>query len=168
MTTLSTEGYTTININSTEITLQKGYGFYTTLTAYNPSITLQGNQKFSIDIAGNATSLIRQPLINVNGKIQFEDFYMLHPPTIYTDGRNTTLSGNITLNIYVFDEATIALPYKFNSSITIKYEKTTNGVQRSHITPSDDPLYNTTYNIHRSDITNPAFSQEFKGDCQAR
>ena len=47
---------------------------------------------------------------------------MLHPPTIYTDGRTTTLSGKITLGIYVSDEYTIALPYKFESSITVKYE----------------------------------------------
>ncbi len=47
---------------------------------------------------------------------------MLHPPTIYTDGRTTTLSGKITLNIYASDEYTIALPYKLQSSITVKYE----------------------------------------------
>lgn len=124
MSTLNTEGYKSIQVNSIEVTVQKGYGFYTTLTAYNPSITLQNNnQSITMDITGNATFLIRQPRISVDGKIQFENFYMLHPPTIYTDGRNTTLSGKITLEIYVSDEATIALPYKFNSPITVKYEK---------------------------------------------
>jgi hypothetical protein len=123
ISTLGTEGYKAIQINSSEITVQGGYGFYTTLIAYNPSITLQNNQTTTIDINGNATFLIRQPVINVSGKIEFEDFFMLHPPTIYTDGRTTTLSGNITLNIYVSDEDTIALPYKFNSPITVKYEE---------------------------------------------
>jgi len=137
ITSINLEGYNTIQINSTEITVQKGCGFYTTLTAYNPYITLQnsqttyvnaGNNKIagqtlSIDINGNVTFLIRQPEISVNGEIQFENFYMLHPPTIYTDGRNTTLSGNITLYIYASDEATIALPYKFNSPISVKYAK---------------------------------------------
>lgn len=121
--TLSTEGYETIQISGIEISLQQGCGFYATLIAYNPSITLQGNQTTTINITGQATFLLRQPQINVNGKIQFENFYMLHPPTIYTNGRNTTLSGNITLNIYVSDETTIALPYKLNSPITVKYEK---------------------------------------------
>ena len=120
--TLNTSNFNTILINSTEVTVQNGYGFYTTITAFNPSITLQGDQTTSLNIKGNATFLIRQPEITVNGKIQFENFYMLHPPTIYSDGRNTTLSGKITLNIYVSDEYTIALPYKFQSSITVKYE----------------------------------------------
>ena len=120
--TLNTNSFNTILINSTEITVQNGYGFYTNLTASNPSITLQGDQTTSLNIKGNATFLLRQPEITVNGKIQFENFYMLHPPTIYTDGQTTTLSGKITLNIYVSDEYTIALPYKFQSSITVKYE----------------------------------------------
>lgn len=75
-----------------------------------------------MNIKGNVTFLLRQPEITVNGKIRFENFYMLHPPTIYTDGRTTTLSGKITLNIYASDGYTIALPYKFESSITVKYE----------------------------------------------
>jgi hypothetical protein len=123
ISTLGTERYKTIQIDSSEITVQGGYGFYTTLIAYNPSITLQNNQTTAIDITGNATFLIRQPEISVNGRITFENFHMLHPPTIYTDGRSTTLSGDIALGIYVSDEATIALPYKFNSPITVKYEK---------------------------------------------
>lgn len=121
--TLSMERYHKIKISSTKLTLQKGYGFYASLIAYNPSVTLEGSQTAKIDITGYATFLLRQPEINVNGKIQFENFYMLHPPTIYTDGGNTTLSGNIVLNIYVSDDATIVLPYKFNSPITVKYEK---------------------------------------------
>lgn len=137
ITSINLEGCNTIQINSTEITVQKGCGFYTTLTAYNPYITLQssqttyinaGNNKiagqtFTIQINSNVTILVRQPEISVNGEIQFENFYMLHPPTIYTDGRNTTLSGNITLYIYASDEATIALPYQFNSPISVKYAK---------------------------------------------
>lgn len=121
--TLNTNGYNAIVVDSTRITIQRGYGFYATLIAYNPSITLQGNQITSLTINGNATFLLRQPKISISGTIQFEDFYMLHPPIIYTDGRTTTLSGNITLNICVSDEYTIALPYKFNSPITVRYEK---------------------------------------------
>jgi len=124
ISTLNTGEYDSIQINSTEITVQGGYGFYSTLIAYNPSMTLQNNQTTTAtDLSGNVTFLIRQPIINVNGKIEFEDFFMLHPPTIYTDGRNTTLSGDITFTIYVSDENTIALPYKLNSPITVKYEE---------------------------------------------
>jgi hypothetical protein len=47
---------------------------------------------------------------------------MMHPPTIYTDGRSTTLSGNITLKAYTSDKYTIALPYKLNSAIKVRYE----------------------------------------------
>jgi hypothetical protein len=133
-TNIGTEGYNINQISSTKIILQEGYGFYTIITAYNPSITLQGNQtdylmagdnkvegqKLSIEINGYVTFLIRQPKLSVNGEIQFENFYMLHPSTIYTDGRNTTLNGNITLSIYV---SGIALPYKFNSPIRVKYAK---------------------------------------------
>ena len=121
--TLNTNGYNTILLKSSQITIQRGYGFYTTLIASNPTITLKGNLATSATINGNATLLLRQPEISINGTIQFENFYMLHPPTIYTDGRTTMLSGNITLNIYVSDAYTIALPYKFQSSITVKYEK---------------------------------------------
>jgi hypothetical protein len=120
--TLNTNSYNTILIKSTKITVQGGYGFYTTLIASNPNITLKGNQTTSATINGNATLLLRQPEISVNGAIQFENFHMLHPPTIYTDGRTTTLRGNATLNIYVSDEYTIALPYKLNSPITVNYQ----------------------------------------------
>ena len=92
------------------------------MTAFNPFITLHGDQTISLNIKGNVTFLLRQPEITVDGKIQFENFYMLHPPTISTDGRTTTLSGKIVLNIYISDEYTIALPYKLQSSITVKYE----------------------------------------------
>jgi len=121
--TLNIESCNAILIKSTKITVQRGYGFYTTLIAFNPTITLKGDQTTSATINGNATLLLRQPEISINGVIQFENFYMLHPPTIYTDARTTTLSGNITLNIYVSDAYTIALPYKFQSSITVKYGK---------------------------------------------
>jgi hypothetical protein len=120
--TLSTNSYNTILIKSTNITVQGGYGFYTTLIASNPNITLKGNQTTSATVNGNATLLLRQPEISVNGAIQFKNFYMLHPSPVYTDGRTTTLSGNITLNIYVSDEYTIALPYKLNSPITVNYQ----------------------------------------------
>ena len=123
ISTLGTEAYNTIQIGSSEIAVQGGYGFYTTLMAYNPSITLKNNQTTTIDVNGNVTFLIRQPVINVSGEIEFQDFFTLHPQTIYTDGRNTTLSGDITFTIYVSDENTIALPYKLNSPITVKYEE---------------------------------------------
>jgi len=121
MSTLKIEGYKAIQIQSTEMTIQKGYGFYSTLIAYNPSITLQNNQTISIDIMGNATFLIKQPQMVINGEIQFENFYMLHPSPFYTDGRTTTLSGNVTLHIQLSDEYIIALPYNFNSPITVRY-----------------------------------------------
>lgn len=121
--TLNINSGNSVLIESADITVQGGYGFYTTLTALNPTVTLQGDQSTSVSIRGNVTFILRQPEISVNGNIQFENFYMLHPPTIYTDGRTTTLSGNITLNIYVSDEYSIALPYKLNSPITVTYEK---------------------------------------------
>jgi hypothetical protein len=119
--TVDLENYNCILINSTEITVQGGYGFYTALTASNPSIILQGNRTVSINVNGNATFLLRQPKISVNGEIQFQNFHMLHPPTIYTDGRTTTLTGKITLDIYASDKYSIVLPYEFDSPITVKY-----------------------------------------------
>lgn len=121
--TLSLRGGTRVLISSANITVQSGYGFYTTVLASNPSIVTQGAEVTSMTTNGTATFLLRQPDISVNGSIMFENFYMLHPPTIYTDGRTTTLSGNITLSIYVSDEYTIALPYKLNSPIAVTYEK---------------------------------------------
>jgi hypothetical protein len=125
--TMNKEEYRKIQINSTKIIVQKGYGFYTTLIAQNSTIFLQSNhtdsQTSKIQIAGNVTLLLRQPEINIDGEIQFENFYTLHPPIIYTDGRKTTLNGHITLKIYVSDEYTIALPYKFDSQIKVKYEQ---------------------------------------------
>ncbi len=120
--TLNMNNFNSILINCTEATIQNGYGFYTNLTASNPLITLQGDQTSSFPIKGNVSFLIRQPSIIINGEIQFKNFYMLHPPTVYTDGRTTTLSGKITLNIYASDKYTIALPYKLQSLITVKYE----------------------------------------------
>jgi len=125
--TINKEEHRNIQINSTKITVQKGYGFYTTIVTQNPTISFQSNhtdsQTSKIQIAGNVTLLLRQPEISIDGEIQFENFYMLHPSIIYTDGRKTTLNGHMTLKIYVSDEYTIALPYKFDSQIKVKYEQ---------------------------------------------
>ena len=109
-----------LQINSTQIIVQGGYGFYTAVTVLNPTIILPTNE---LSFSGNLTFILRQPEIFINGTTEFKNFYMLHPPTIYTDGRKTTFKGNLTLHIYVSDEYTIALPYKLNSTIMIKYEK---------------------------------------------
>jgi hypothetical protein len=119
--TTNLKSYNSVFIKSTEITVQGGYGFYTSLTAFNPAISLLGNQTVTINVNGNVTIFLRQPEISVNGTIQFQDFYMLHPSPISTDGRITTLKGNMTLDVYVSDEYSIVLPYKFSSSITVKY-----------------------------------------------
>lgn len=117
---LEGENSNILQINSTQIIIQGGYGFYTIATILNPTIILPTG-KLSFD--GNLTFILRQPKISINGITEFKNFYMLHPPTIYTDGRKTTFEGNLTLHIYVSDEYTIALPYKLNSVITVKYEK---------------------------------------------
>ncbi len=136
VTSVSLAGYDSVNLNSSRITVQKGFGFYTTLIANDPAIIIQSNHDASVSIGsrmiegqtiglqinGRVAFLIRQPKIHVRGEIEFQNLYMLHPPTIYTDGRNITLKGDITLNIYVSDESTIALPYRLNSPITVKYE----------------------------------------------
>jgi hypothetical protein len=121
--TLNIKSHDAILIKSTKIIVQRGYGFYTILIASDPTITLRSNQTTSATINGNVTLLLRRPEISVNGIIQFENFYMLHPSIIYTDGRTTTFSGNISFNIYASDIYTIALPYKFQSLITVKYQK---------------------------------------------
>lgn len=107
-------------INSTEISVHGGYGFYTTITAVDPSILLQDTNE-TWQISGNVTFLVRQPKIDVAGTIQFSDFYMLHPITVYSDGRVTSVSGNLSLDIYLSDKYTIALPYDFQSSTHFEY-----------------------------------------------
>lgn len=118
---LSTESYSTVLIKSKKIVVQSGYGYYTRLIAFDPTIILQGNQTKAISVNGNITLLLRRPKISINGTVQFEDFYMLHPSLIYTDGRTTTLDGNVTLDMLLSDEYIIALPYYFNSPIRVKY-----------------------------------------------
>ena len=136
VTNLTMNRYKIAHIKTSQINTQEAYGFYTKLEVINPEIILEGDkltyilvdnrtieaQTPSIKIMGNITLLVRQPTISINGTMQFRNFYMLHPPTIYTDGRNTTLQGNISLHIYVSDEFSIALPYFLNSPITVKYE----------------------------------------------
>ncbi len=119
---LNLNDYDSVIVDSDEITVQRGYGFYTTLITSDPSITLIGNQTASVTINGSVTFVLRQPEISINGTIRFENFFMLHPSTIITDGRTTILNGDVTLKIYGSDEFTVAVPYKFNSPITVKYE----------------------------------------------
>jgi hypothetical protein len=118
---LNTESYNNVIIKSKKIIVQSGYGYYTRLIAFDPTIILEGNQTKTVSVNGNITLLLRRPKISINGTVQFEDFYMLHPPIIYNDGRTTTLSGNVTLDILLSDEYIIALPYYFNSPIRVKY-----------------------------------------------
>jgi hypothetical protein len=120
--TINSSNLGPIIIDTLSITIQGGHGFYTVVTANDPLITLQGSKPMSINISGNATFLLRQPKITVNGEISFENFYMMHPPTIYTDGRTTTINGNLVLNVYASDKYTIALPYHFLSPIKVNYQ----------------------------------------------
>jgi hypothetical protein len=121
--TLNTKSYKTVRIESKKIIVEPGYGYYATVVAFDPTIILMGNQTASIQINGNVTLLLRRPKISINGTIQFESFYMLHPPPIYSDGRTTTLMGNVTLNIQLSDGYIIALPYHLNSLIRVRYSK---------------------------------------------
>jgi hypothetical protein len=120
--TIDSGSLNSILINSTEISVQGGYGFFTAITTYNPFVTIQGNQTISINVNGKATFLIKQPEISIDGETKFENLRMFHPPTIYTDGRNITLSGKMTLNVYLSEQYTIILPYKLNSPIAVKYD----------------------------------------------
>jgi hypothetical protein len=121
--TLDMKSYKTVRIESKKIIVQPGYGYYATVVAFDPTIILTGNQTASIPINDNVTLLLRRPKISINGTIQFESFYMLHPPPIYSDGRTTTLIGNVTLDIQLSDGYIIALPYRLNSLIRVKYSK---------------------------------------------
>jgi len=134
---LTMKGYKTAHIKTSQMNCQKAYGFYIKLNVIDPEIILESDNSVNIlldntnieaqtpcvKMRGEVAFLARQPAISINGTIQFQDFYMLHPPTIYTDGRNTTLRGNINLQIYACDEYSIALPYEINSPITVKYEQ---------------------------------------------
>ncbi|MEM3674479.1 MAG: hypothetical protein QXG08_03275 [Candidatus Methanomethyliaceae archaeon] len=112
-----------ISIECRDLITECGYGFYSVITAHNPTITTQSNSNTTININGNVTFLVKQPKIKVNGSIRFKDFYILHPPTIYANGRAASLSGNITLEICTSDKYSIALPYSFDSPITVRYDK---------------------------------------------
>jgi hypothetical protein len=124
-----------IQITSKEVAFKEGYGFYTTVVARDPSILLKdqavylnGKDKvaggpLSINVVGNVTLLMRQPEVSVNGVIWLKDFHFMHEgPPIYADGRDMTISGEITLHIYLSDDATIAFPYAINSPILVKYD----------------------------------------------
>jgi hypothetical protein len=111
--------YSKIVINSNQIQLQNGYGFYSIVTALNPSITVDSKNVASMN--GSITFVVRQPKLRVDGKIEFENFYMMHASSTYTDGRTVMIDGRISLDIYVSDSYTIALPYKFESPITVTY-----------------------------------------------
>lgn len=136
ITAINIDTCTRVKINSSKVVIQKGYGFYTTLKVYNPLITLSGDsivfinggikikgQEILLKINGDVELLVRQPKILIKGESMFKDFYMLHPPIIYTNGRNVKLSGIMDLNMYASDEYTVVLPYRFSSLITITYEK---------------------------------------------
>ncbi len=124
-----------IQVTSDEVTVEKGYGFYTTVVAHDPSIVLTdrtshmngkdetAGELSSVNMTGNVTLLMRQPDVSVNGKIRLESFYFMHgAPPIYSDGRDITLDGNLTLHIYLSDEATIAFPYSIPSPIKVRYD----------------------------------------------
>ncbi len=126
-----------IEINSTRIVAQKGYGFYTNIIVQNPTISIHdgGNvslildgekiegKSFSMQINGNMTLMVRQPRISVDGSTKFENFYVMHPPIINTNGQATTIIGSLNFQLFVSDEFTIAIPYKFGSSVSVNYEK---------------------------------------------
>ena len=120
---LNTKTVDIIQVNSTEISTQGGYGFYTKLMVHNPTIKMRGNQTFT-KITGNVAFLIRQPEISINGNSTFDNFYILHSSlAIFTDGRTTSLQGKLKLQFYVSDKYSIALPYQLEVPITVKYEQ---------------------------------------------
>lgn len=136
VTDVSINGFNEVKVYSTDVVIQKGYGFYATLIAHNPSIALSSNKTINIEaggrsleaqnplikIEGNVTILVRQPKVSIDGETIFDGFYFMHSSTITTDGRTTELKGKIQVDVYVSDVDTIALPYSLNSPITVKYE----------------------------------------------
>jgi hypothetical protein len=112
-----------ISFISSQITVKSAFGFYSTIIALDPTITWGGNSAVITRASGNVTFLLRQPQICISGNSIFENLYVYHPPTIYTDGRTVELDGNITLSIETTNKQLVALPYELSSQITVKYEK---------------------------------------------
>ena len=119
---LLNNSFNSVTINTTQASVNGGYGFYTLLTVLNPALNASEDFAKSQVIEGNVTFLVRQPDISINGSVQFEDFFMLHPPTIHTDGRTTTLSGNVNVRIFMSDHYSVALPYELSSPVVVTYK----------------------------------------------
>ena len=113
-------------INCTKITIQKGIRILYNLDRRKSKLLCDNKiegKNSAIKIEGKVILLLRQPEIDVNGEIVFETFSVLHPQTVITDGRETTLGGDMTLKIYASYKNTIALPYRFNSPIKVRYKE---------------------------------------------
>lgn len=124
-----------MKIVSSNVSTGGGYGFYTLVRAEDPTLVISNPNQVTVHIdqtaftgnsirmvvSGNMSFFARQPVIDINGSASFVNLYSLHPPTIVSGSPITTVAGPLELTLAVADDAIVALPYLFESSVAITY-----------------------------------------------
>ncbi|MEM2981370.1 MAG: hypothetical protein QW385_08440 [Thermoproteota archaeon] len=133
---ISLANFTDAVIKTNQIKIVPGYGFYIGAIVQNATLSLQGNQPRLISfltndsilsIKGNAitirienaTLLLREPIIKVEGQASFRDLYIYHVrgQRVKVMGTDAEITGHITFTGTYGDTYTIAKDCDFSGIV---------------------------------------------------
>jgi hypothetical protein len=129
-------GYDKVEISAARASIGGGYGFYSFVTLSNSSLVFSGTnlvnvnageshlsgQQVSVIIPKTVILLVREPMVSIDGLTDFNGFYSLHPPSLYSDGRPIQLKGSISFQMYSGDTSSVALPVSFGAGAVATYK----------------------------------------------
>jgi hypothetical protein len=133
---LAASGYNLVKITASKTSISGGYGFYSFVTLSNGSLVFSGTalvnvtageshisgHQVSVIVPNSISLVVRQPMVSIDGLADFEGFYSLHPPSLYSDGRQIQLKGSISFQMYSSDASSVALPVSFGAGTVASYE----------------------------------------------
>lgn len=129
VTSLSINAGNKINISAQKMEIGKGEGFYSTITANNPEINIEGanphptltlangsivevngESKIKLSVPAQLQIYVRDPSVQVDGFVIFREAYAIHSyqTTLMTLGQELKIQGNIAFEVPLSDTYSFA------------------------------------------------------------
>jgi len=128
-----------IALSSQNVKISNGRGFYTFISAYNPEITITGDEILisastsnetcigvkgsttaELSIKGNFSTYLRNPRMHNIGEASFQEVYAFHSylAQLKTMGQDLLIEGEVKFGLPLSDEYNVASDFTWDGTVT--------------------------------------------------